>query len=387
MEPHDAIDERYARRKAREARRGVASMKTKKLTTTRRGAASKKKTKTRLRTNAQEWQCGVCTNVNRCDFTYCKACNVSKGARQLGDAWVSGVSDTRVRCAILFRVIARLYGWRRKEADNGRAMHWNMSAINISKLTAPLTTMDQVDGLINIRGIGPSTVRLVREIFATGCLEYIDDLLLEVSNLSFIRSRETSTTAMAKIQESVHSLATSSPEQLRSFRREQALAFAARQAERRREQALALAARQAERTEGQNRGGRDDNNSGRWDGAVQSGVSRAEAMIQKCMRLTGAQRRVLVKSNHRQVKQEQPTHASSRTRTAAGLERLANAVRGGGEMDVCAICLEVYKDVDDLVAFDCRHCFHFECVHQWLEARIIAAVHPSCPLCRASINI
>jgi hypothetical protein len=27
-----------------------------------------------------EWLCGVCENHNRCDYTYCKSCNIAKGA-------------------------------------------------------------------------------------------------------------------------------------------------------------------------------------------------------------------------------------------------------------------------------------------------------------------
>jgi hypothetical protein len=75
------------------------------------------------------------------------------------------------------------------------------------------------------------------------------------------------------------------------------------------------------------------------------------------------------------------------TRSAAELDRLIVALRGADETDVCAICLEVYQDAHELVAFDCRHCFHVECVHQWLGVRLAAGVRPCCPLCRTSIKL
>jgi len=325
---------------------------------------------------SREWPCGVCANLNRADYTYCKGCHIAKGALTLDNRWLCGVSDTRVRAAILFRAIARLYKWRREEADNGRAMHWNKTAMMVAAMQ-PLTTATQVDGLIHVRGIGPATVQLMSEIFLTGGLDYIDDLLLEVRNIPRNRSRESAIASFDAIQERVHRLATVSPEQRRVLRRKRALAFAARLAERRER------AREAERhsgSGGSGRGSSDDGSDGEGEGGA---VGRAEATIRKGMRLSGAKRRALAKKQ--QHKQQEAV--SSGTRSAAELARLALALRGAEETDVCAICLEVYEDAHALVAFDCRHCFHVECVHQWLDNRIAAGVQPCCPLCRTRIQL
>ncbi|KAG5239989.1 zinc finger family protein [Salix suchowensis] len=47
----------------------------------------------------------------------------------------------------------------------------------------------------------------------------------------------------------------------------------------------------------------------------------------------------------------------------------------------CCICLGVFEDGDRLkVLPQCQHCFHCECVDNWLVTQ------SSCPLCRASVR-
>uniref|UniRef100_A0A803QYT0 RING-type domain-containing protein n=1 Tax=Cannabis sativa TaxID=3483 RepID=A0A803QYT0_CANSA len=48
----------------------------------------------------------------------------------------------------------------------------------------------------------------------------------------------------------------------------------------------------------------------------------------------------------------------------------------------CCICLGVFEEGEKVkVLPQCYHCFHPECVDQWL------GTHSSCPLCRASLRV
>lgn len=47
----------------------------------------------------------------------------------------------------------------------------------------------------------------------------------------------------------------------------------------------------------------------------------------------------------------------------------------------CCICLGAFRDGEKVkVLPNCRHCYHSECVDQWLTAQ------SNCPLCRASLR-
>lgn len=48
------------------------------------------------------------------------------------------------------------------------------------------------------------------------------------------------------------------------------------------------------------------------------------------------------------------------------------------EVVTCAICRDDI-DMTSMHALHCNHKFHMECIHSWL------VIHPSCPLCRASV--
>lgn len=44
--------------------------------------------------------------------------------------------------------------------------------------------------------------------------------------------------------------------------------------------------------------------------------------------------------------------------------------------DTCSICLEQFKDQEDIIILPCKHGFHKDCVHPWLQ------MHSECPSCR-----
>jgi hypothetical protein len=46
-----------------------------------------------------------------------------------------------------------------------------------------------------------------------------------------------------------------------------------------------------------------------------------------------------------------------------------------GDVPQCVICLEAFEDGDEFRTLSCSHCFHRQCIDNWLELR------SSCPLC------
>ena len=52
------------------------------------------------------------------------------------------------------------------------------------------------------------------------------------------------------------------------------------------------------------------------------------------------------------------------------------------EMPDCSICLEEFRDEDDIVVFECdpKHYFHADCGLEWLKNK------PECPLCRTDFT-
>ncbi|KAJ0130535.1 Uncharacterized protein HZ326_26368 [Fusarium oxysporum f. sp. albedinis] len=46
--------------------------------------------------------------------------------------------------------------------------------------------------------------------------------------------------------------------------------------------------------------------------------------------------------------------------------------------EVCAICLEVLVDRDDVRRLQCQHVFHSSCIDSWFQNR-----HVDCPLCKS----
>jgi hypothetical protein len=50
------------------------------------------------------------------------------------------------------------------------------------------------------------------------------------------------------------------------------------------------------------------------------------------------------------------------------------------EGDSCSICLTSYQLKDRLRELPCRHCFHMDCIDQWLERSTL------CPICKTSLG-
>ena len=46
----------------------------------------------------------------------------------------------------------------------------------------------------------------------------------------------------------------------------------------------------------------------------------------------------------------------------------------------CSICLDNIEDLSDLIKLQCSHCFHSNCINQWLSRS------NSCPYCRKIIK-
>ncbi|KAK7281126.1 hypothetical protein RIF29_08842 [Crotalaria pallida] len=60
----------------------------------------------------------------------------------------------------------------------------------------------------------------------------------------------------------------------------------------------------------------------------------------------------------------------------------SNQDDGAWEESECCICLGEFRDGEKVkVLPNCEHCFHCECVDEWLT------YHSSCPLCRSSLKV
>jgi hypothetical protein len=57
---------------------------------------------------------------------------------------------------------------------------------------------------------------------------------------------------------------------------------------------------------------------------------------------------------------------------------------GTADTPVCAICLDPFKDGDELRNLNCSHCFHKNCVDIWLLGTLSAdlQLNGTCPTCR-----
>lgn len=51
-----------------------------------------------------------------------------------------------------------------------------------------------------------------------------------------------------------------------------------------------------------------------------------------------------------------------------------------GEQTKCLICLEEFKDGDDLKTLPCLHIYHQKCIERWL------GTDNSCPICKTPIG-
>ena len=44
--------------------------------------------------------------------------------------------------------------------------------------------------------------------------------------------------------------------------------------------------------------------------------------------------------------------------------------------DECSICLETFKEDENLIQLNCNHIFHLHCIDDWLQ------IQENCPVCR-----
>ncbi|KAH6814479.1 hypothetical protein C2S51_023497 [Perilla frutescens var. frutescens] len=53
------------------------------------------------------------------------------------------------------------------------------------------------------------------------------------------------------------------------------------------------------------------------------------------------------------------------------------AADGGGDPEVCSVCLDLYREKQRVGVLGCRHQFHADCIGEWLQKKNV------CPLCKA----
>src|SRR5438045_1881785 len=93
--------------------------------------------------------------------------------------WVVGtcIKDRAIR---LCNIMSSLYTLRNEDTDFYRAQHWLHVVSLLENYSNPLETEEAIDSLIQCRNIGHHTIDTLQEIFVSGYVEYIDDLIIEV---------------------------------------------------------------------------------------------------------------------------------------------------------------------------------------------------------------
>ncbi|KAI8648541.1 hypothetical protein NCS55_01492900 [Fusarium keratoplasticum] len=105
---------------------------------------------------------------------------------------------------------------------------------------------------------------------------------------------------------------------------------------------------------------------------------------------------VKLRSHHRQPQRDVEA-AKSKPKETIDLQTLNNAnpsqkyeaVKGlkkqatwastqSSSAEVCAICIEVLVNQDDVRRLKCKHVFHTSCIDSWFQNR-----HVDCPLCKS----
>ncbi|KAJ9419184.1 hypothetical protein QL093DRAFT_2355679 [Fusarium oxysporum] len=70
---------------------------------------------------------------------------------------------------------------------------------------------------------------------------------------------------------------------------------------------------------------------------------------------------------------------SQKYEAAKGLKKQATwASTQSSSAEVCAICIEVLGDQDDVRRLKCKHVFHTSCIDSWFQKH-----HIDCPLCKS----
>ncbi|KAJ9419424.1 hypothetical protein QL093DRAFT_2363981 [Fusarium oxysporum] len=70
---------------------------------------------------------------------------------------------------------------------------------------------------------------------------------------------------------------------------------------------------------------------------------------------------------------------SEKYRIVKGSKKQATwTVTQPSSVDVCAICIEVLRDQDNVRQLKCKHVFHTGCIDSWFQRH-----HVDCPLCKS----
>ncbi|CAI6090555.1 unnamed protein product [Clonostachys chloroleuca] len=73
------------------------------------------------------------------------------------------------------------------------------------------------------------------------------------------------------------------------------------------------------------------------------------------------------------------TNPSQKYEAVKGLEKQTTwATTQSSSGEVCAICIDVIEDQDDVRRLKCKHVFHTSCIDSWFQKR-----HVDCPLCKS----
>ena len=221
----------------------------------------------------------------------------------------------------------------------------------------PIVSEQEVEDLIHIKGIGESTVSMLMHVQQTGYIDYLDDLYAQIEVRHQWDQKRLS--QLSEIGERVERM------NVNHARRRALLRTRARDA---------FTGREEYQLNSKSR--------------VKTSLLMEQGNI-----VTGAQRRKMIQSREGEgdtgvsnSKREVLDEFAILTRTETRRQRFEQAVRISAEAsDNCAICLEEYTDEEQLEVFDCKHCFHVECMQQWLETRFQNSIDPNCPLCRRPI--
>ncbi|KAH7169625.1 uncharacterized protein B0J16DRAFT_201525 [Fusarium flagelliforme] len=70
---------------------------------------------------------------------------------------------------------------------------------------------------------------------------------------------------------------------------------------------------------------------------------------------------------------------SQKYETVKGLKKQATwTLTQPSSVEVCAICIEVLRDQDNVRRLGCKHVFHTGCIDSWFQRH-----HVDCPLCKS----
>jgi hypothetical protein len=292
----------------------------------------------------------------------------AEGSRQhtvavLEGDWVPGQVDLRTRAPLLMRILAELYRfrWNQDRNDRFKMIHWRKMANLLEEQPNPVKTEEDIEALSAIRGVGVSTMSVLQEIYETGYLDWIDDLMVEVEQIVNDRGVADRVIAFGELQTRAEGLGE-------------------RNAERRAAQRRNLVAISA-------RNGVDNKNAARVENVMKNGIV-----------VTGAQRRKLLEvqqsagASSSSSSSSAPAVSPSKepvysTRGATQKQLVKRALHAAISSDDCAVCLEDYNDSDKLMVFECEHCFHMDCITHWLSSRVANGIQPHCPLCRRPIQM